>query len=55
MYQCFLDGKDGDFDYSIVDDNFDFDNFDIVVWDEEERYFDEEEFEDVFSLELDGD
>ncbi|KAL1769555.1 coiled-coil domain-containing protein 97 [Sigmodon hispidus] len=55
MHQRFLDGKDGGFDYSTVDDNPDFDNLDIVARDEEERYFDEEEPEDVPSLELDGD
>lgn len=40
---------------SMVDDNPDFDNLDIVARDEEERYFDEEEPEDVPSPELDGD
>ncbi|XP_037372524.1 coiled-coil domain-containing protein 97 [Talpa occidentalis] len=55
MHQRFLDGKDGDFDYSTVDDNPDFDNLDIVARDEEERYFDEEEPEDAPSPELDGD
>lgn len=40
---------------STVDDNPDFDNLDIVARDEEERYFDEEEPEDVPSPELDGD
>ncbi|KAM7340080.1 hypothetical protein ACRRTK_000695 [Alexandromys fortis] len=55
MHQRFLDGKDGGFDYSTVDDNPDFDNLDIVARDEEERYFDEEEPEDVPSQELDGD
>lgn len=55
MHQRFLDGKDGGFDYSTVDDNPDFDNLDIVARDEEERYFDEEEPEDVPSQKLDGD
>ncbi|XP_045148666.1 coiled-coil domain-containing protein 97 isoform X2 [Echinops telfairi] len=55
MHQHFLDGKDGDFDYSTVDDNPDFDNLDIVARDEEERYFDEEEPEDAPSPEPDGD
>lgn len=55
MHQRFLDGKDGGFDYSTVDDNPDFDNLDIVARDEEDRYFDEEEPEDVSSPELDGD
>uniref|UniRef100_A0A8C5KCW0 Coiled-coil domain containing 97 n=1 Tax=Jaculus jaculus TaxID=51337 RepID=A0A8C5KCW0_JACJA len=52
MHQRFLDGKDGDFDYSTVDNNPDFDNLDIVARDEEERYFDEEEPEDASSPEL---
>ncbi|XP_074786835.1 coiled-coil domain-containing protein 97 [Athene noctua] len=43
MYQRFLDGEDGDFDYSQVDENPDLDNLDIVSRDAEERYFDEEE------------
>ncbi|XP_049758253.1 coiled-coil domain-containing protein 97 isoform X1 [Elephas maximus indicus] len=47
MHQRFLDGKDGDFDYSTVDDNPDLDNLDIVARDEEERYFDEQEPEDA--------
>ncbi|XP_051018598.1 coiled-coil domain-containing protein 97 [Acomys russatus] len=55
MHQQFLDGKDGGFDYSTVDNNPDFDNLDIVARDEEERYFDEEEPEDVPSPEPDGD
>ncbi|KAI5932165.1 Coiled-coil domain-containing protein 97 [Manis javanica] len=54
MHRHFLDGKDGDFDYSTVDDNPDFDNLDIVARDEEERYFDEEEPDDAPSPELDG-
>ncbi|XP_007941331.1 coiled-coil domain-containing protein 97 [Orycteropus afer afer] len=55
MHQRFLDGKDGDFDYSTVDNNPDLDNLDIVARDEEERYFDEEEPEDAPSPEPDGD
>ncbi|KAM6389927.1 coiled-coil domain-containing protein 97 [Rhynochetos jubatus] len=43
MYQRFLEGEDGDFDYSQVDENPDLDNLDIVSRDAEERYFDEEE------------
>lgn len=38
-----------------MDDNPDFDNLDIVARDEEDRYFDEEEPEDVSSAELGGD
>uniref|UniRef100_A0A669QLA9 CCD97-like C-terminal domain-containing protein n=1 Tax=Phasianus colchicus TaxID=9054 RepID=A0A669QLA9_PHACC len=41
MYQRFLDGEDGDFDYSQVDENPDMDNLDIESRDAEERYFDE--------------
>ncbi|XP_061453524.1 coiled-coil domain-containing protein 97 isoform X2 [Rhineura floridana] len=51
MYQRFLDGKDGDFNYSEVDENPDFDNLDIVSRDEEERYFDGEEPEDADAME----
>ncbi|XP_067170550.1 coiled-coil domain-containing protein 97 isoform X2 [Apteryx mantelli] len=43
MHQRFLDGEDGDFDYSQVDDNPELDNLDIVSRDAEERYFDGEE------------
>ncbi|XP_067874992.1 coiled-coil domain-containing protein 97 [Heterodontus francisci] len=53
MYQRFLDGEDGDFDYSAVDDNPDFDNLDIVSRDEEERYFDEEEPVEIEDMEMD--
>uniref|UniRef100_A0A8D2L954 Coiled-coil domain containing 97 n=1 Tax=Varanus komodoensis TaxID=61221 RepID=A0A8D2L954_VARKO len=51
MYQRFLNGKDGDFDYSEVDENPDFDNLDIISRDEEERYFDGEEPEDAGVME----
>ncbi|NXV98666.1 CCD97 protein, partial [Calonectris borealis] len=51
MYQRFLDGEDGDFDYSQVDENPDLDNLDIVSQDAEERYFDEEEPSDAPQLE----
>ncbi|XP_066494771.1 coiled-coil domain-containing protein 97 [Tiliqua scincoides] len=50
MYQQFLDGKDRDFNYSEVDENPDFDNLDIVSRDEEERYFDGEDPEDVDAM-----
>ncbi|XP_071886126.1 coiled-coil domain-containing protein 97 [Anas platyrhynchos] len=43
MHQRFLDGQDGDFDYSQVDENPELDNLDIVSRDAEERYFDAEE------------
>ncbi|XP_051900129.1 coiled-coil domain-containing protein 97 isoform X2 [Pristis pectinata] len=55
MYQRFLDGEDGDFDYSAVDDNPDFDNLDIVNRDEEERYFDEEEPVEIEDMEMELD
>ncbi|XP_037740569.1 coiled-coil domain-containing protein 97 isoform X2 [Chelonia mydas] len=51
MHQRFLDGKDGDFDYSEVDENPEFDNLDIVSRDEEERYFDGEESEEAEEME----
>ncbi|KAG6926291.1 coiled-coil domain containing 97, partial [Chelydra serpentina] len=51
MHQRFLDGKDGDFDYSEVDENPEFDNLDIVSRDEEERYFDGEEEEEEMEAE----
>ncbi|KAM6038243.1 coiled-coil domain-containing protein 97 [Chlamydotis macqueenii] len=51
MFQRFLDGEDGDFDYSQVDENPDLDNLDIVSRDAEERYFDEEEPSDAPQLE----
>ncbi|NXH14558.1 CCD97 protein, partial [Bucco capensis] len=38
MYQSFLEGEDGDFDYSQIDENSDLDNLDIVSRDAEERY-----------------
>lgn len=45
MHQCFLEGKDKDFNYSEVDDNPDYDNLDIVSRDAEERYFDNDDDE----------
>ncbi|XP_064408791.1 coiled-coil domain-containing protein 97 isoform X2 [Latimeria chalumnae] len=51
MHQHFLDGKDGDFDYSEVDDNPDYDNLDIVTRDEEERYFDHDDDDDDDGME----
>ncbi|NWV21352.1 CCD97 protein, partial [Origma solitaria] len=43
MFQSFLEGQDGDFDYREVDENPELDNLDIVSRDLEEKYFDEEE------------
>ncbi|NXT63110.1 CCD97 protein, partial [Chaetops frenatus] len=51
MYQSFLQGQDGDFDYSQVDENPDLDNLDIVSQDLEEQYFDEEEPSEAPQLE----
>ncbi|GLV33118.1 uncharacterized protein CBL_10465 [Carabus blaptoides fortunei] len=42
MYQNFLDGNDVDFDYTLVDDNDAYDNFEIKTHDAEESYFDSE-------------
>lgn len=47
MYQSFLNGQDEDFDYSSVDYNDAYDNINILNYDEEEKYFDSEEPEDV--------
>ncbi|NWV00332.1 CCD97 protein, partial [Upupa epops] len=51
MFQRFLDGEDGNFDYSQIDENSDLDNLDIVSRDAEERYFDEEEPSEAPQLE----
>lgn len=47
MYQSFLDGKDEEFDYSSVDNNDKYDNIDVISKDEEEKYFDSEDPEEV--------
>lgn len=47
MYEHFLEGKDDDFDYNAVDNSDEYDNFEIITNDEEEKYFDSEEPEDV--------
>lgn len=47
MYQNFLDGNDEEFDYKTVDDNEAYDNIDIVNNDEEDKYFDEEQPEEL--------
>ncbi|KAF2904350.1 hypothetical protein ILUMI_01808 [Ignelater luminosus] len=47
MYQNFLDGKDEEFDYNTVDNNEEYDNLEILEHDEEEKYFDSEEPEDM--------
>uniref|UniRef100_A0A1Y1K0S1 CCD97-like C-terminal domain-containing protein n=1 Tax=Photinus pyralis TaxID=7054 RepID=A0A1Y1K0S1_PHOPY len=47
MYEHFLEGKDDDFDYNAVDNSEEYDNLEIITNDEEEKYFDSEEPEDV--------
>ncbi|XP_023213136.1 coiled-coil domain-containing protein 97-like [Centruroides sculpturatus] len=49
MYERFLSGKDKDFDYNNVDDNADYDDITICDMDEEEKYFDSEEPEQLNS------
>ncbi|NXJ30540.1 CCD97 protein, partial [Dicrurus megarhynchus] len=51
MHQSFLEGRDGDFDYSQVDENPELDNLDIVSRDLEDQYFDEEEPSEAPELE----
>ncbi|XP_032939766.1 coiled-coil domain-containing protein 97 [Catharus ustulatus] len=43
MIQSFLEGQDGDFDYSQVDENPELDDLELLSRDLEDRYFDEEE------------
>ncbi|KAI4498657.1 hypothetical protein M0802_006363 [Mischocyttarus mexicanus] len=47
MYQSFLEGKDPDFDYSVIDNNETYDNVDLRTQDEEEKYFDSESPETI--------
>lgn len=47
MYSRFIAGEDEEFDYSKVDESMELDNLDIVEQDEQERYFDTEEDEEV--------
>lgn len=47
MYQSFLEGKDPDFDYSVIDNNEAYDNVDLRTQDEEEKYFDSESPETI--------
>lgn len=53
MYTNFLDGKDTQFDYTVIDFNTDYDNIDIRERDEEEKYFDSEEPDVVDDVSLD--
>ncbi|XP_064485528.1 coiled-coil domain-containing protein 97-like [Ornithodoros turicata] len=43
MYESFLAGNDGDYDYGSVDNNAEFDSLKTCQEDEEEKYFDSEE------------
>ncbi|GAB6026080.1 hypothetical protein CHUAL_012283 [Chamberlinius hualienensis] len=43
MHQTFLEGRDNDFDYSLVDGNSDYDPLEVVQQDAEDSYFDTEE------------
>lgn len=47
MYHNFLDGKDDDFDYTLVDNDTSYDNLAEIDHDEEDKYFESEEPEDV--------
>lgn len=43
MYLNFLDGKDKDFDYTIIDNDASYDNLDEIDHDAEDKYFESEE------------
>lgn len=43
MRERFLSGGDQDFDYGAVDNNTEYDSLAIRGWDEEEKYFDDDE------------
>ncbi|XP_060071957.1 coiled-coil domain-containing protein 97-like [Ylistrum balloti] len=47
MQERFLSGQEHQFDYSEVDNNTDYDDLDLLDKDEEERYFDSEEPEEI--------
>lgn len=42
MFENFIEGNDKDFDYSLVDNNSEYDNMEIKNLDLEEKYFDSE-------------
>ncbi|KAF4517952.1 hypothetical protein B566_EDAN005319 [Ephemera danica] len=42
MYQSFLEGKDADFDYTLVDNNTEYDSLEVQQLDAEDSYFDSE-------------
>lgn len=46
MHSNFIEGKDSEFDYQIVDDNSDYDDLVLQSQDEEDRYFATEEEDD---------
>lgn len=46
MHSNFIEGKDSDFDYQIVDENSDYDDLVLQSQDEEDRYFATEEEDD---------
>ncbi|KAL9707462.1 hypothetical protein quinque_010980 [Culex quinquefasciatus] len=47
MYSRFIAGEDEEFDYGKVDESMELDNLDIVEQDEQERYFDTDDGEEV--------
>lgn len=47
MYKSFINGKDDDFDYKTVDNNDQYVNIETINYDEEEKYFDSEEPENI--------
>lgn len=40
MYNSFLEGRDKNYDYELVDNNSDYDDLEIQEQDAQERYFD---------------
>uniref|UniRef100_A0A182NUC7 DUF2052 domain-containing protein n=1 Tax=Anopheles dirus TaxID=7168 RepID=A0A182NUC7_9DIPT len=49
MHARFIDGEEGEFDYTQVDDSLEYDDLKIVERDEQERYFDEDDEPDDMS------
>ncbi|XP_041468356.1 coiled-coil domain-containing protein 97-like [Lytechinus variegatus] len=47
MRERFLSGGDQDFDYAAVDNNEEYDSLAIRAWDEEEKYFDDDDATDA--------
>lgn len=52
MKERFLAGEDKKFDYSSVDHNTEYDDLEVLERDEEEKYFDSEDVDDLDSSEL---